>query len=289
MKMRSRTATAVTAAVLATVLSACSPAADTTSADGSDELTVSHVHGLGVDPADGRLYVATHEGVIAVADDGRAERVGDRADYMGFAVVGARTFLGSGHPAEGSGDHANRGLLESTDSGRTWQTLSLGGTADFHSLKYAHDTVYGYDSTRGLLRVSADRSTWDDRARLTALDIAVSPTSGDLVLATTQDGLARSTDGGRTFGAGTGRVLAFLSWPAADTLYGIDLAGALHRSGDGGATWRRTGTVPGGRPQALTAVDARRVLAATQDGVYESRDGGRTFAERLPLSGANGH
>ncbi|WP_223188739.1 F510_1955 family glycosylhydrolase [Streptomyces sp. TRM68416] len=287
--MRSRTATAVTAAVLATVLSACSPAADTTSADGSDELTVSHVHGLGVDPADGRLYVATHEGVIAVADDGRAERVGDRADYMGFAVVGARTFLGSGHPAEGSGDHANRGLLESTDSGRTWQTLSLGGTADFHSLKYAHDTVYGYDSTRGLLRVSADRSTWDDRARLTALDIAVSPTSGDLVLATTQDGLARSTDGGRTFGAGTGRVLAFLSWPAADTLYGIDLAGALHRSGDGGATWRRTGTVPGGRPQALTAVDARRVLAATQDGVYESRDGGRTFAERLPLSGANGH
>ncbi|MFJ3658738.1 hypothetical protein ACIPPR_36225 [Streptomyces nigra] len=40
---------------------------------------------------------------------------------MGFTVIGARTFLGSGHPAEGSGGHANRGLIESTDSGKTWK------------------------------------------------------------------------------------------------------------------------------------------------------------------------
>lgn len=293
MKIPSRAATAITAVVLTAVLAACSSktgtSSDMTSAEGSGDLAVSHVHGLGIDPADGRLYVATHEGVIAVADDGTAQRVGDTADYMGFTVIGAKTFLGSGHPAEGSGDHGNRGLIQSTDSGKTWETLSLGGTTDFHSLEYAHNTVYGYDSTRGLLRVSADRTTWDDRAELAALDIAVSPKDRNVVLATTEDGVAMSSDGGRKFRAGSGQVLAFLSWPAADALYGVDLAGGLHRSTDGGTSWKGTGTVPGGQPQALTAVDAERVLVATQDGVYESRDGGGTFRQRLPMSSAGGH
>lgn len=293
MKIRSSAATAITAAVLAAVLAACSSnsgtSSDTTSADGSGGIAVSHVHGLGIDPADGLLYVATHEGVIGVADNNSAERVGDTADYMGFTVIGPRTFLGSGHPAEGSEDHGNRGLIQSTDSGRSWKTLSLGGITDFHSLEYAHHTVYGYDSSRGLLRVSADRKSWDDRAELAALDIAVSPKDRDVVLATTEDGVAASTDGGRTFGVGSGQVLAFLSWPTADALYGVDLTGGLHRSTDGGTSWKETGTVPGGQPQALTAVDAKRVLVATQDGVYESRDGGRTFTQRLPMSTAEGH
>ncbi|MFI6010103.1 F510_1955 family glycosylhydrolase [Streptomyces sp. NPDC051243] len=272
------------------VLTTCSSGSDSTTQDTDDGgLVVSHVHGLGIDPADGRLYVATHEGVIAVSDTGKANRVGDTADYMGFTVVGPKTFLGSGHPAEGTDDHGNRGLIQSTDSGRTWKTLSLGCSTDFHSLKYAHHTVYGYDSTRGVLRVSTDRTTWDTRAELAALDIAVSPKDPDLVPATTEDGVARSTDGGRTFGTGSGQVLAFLSWPAADALYGINLSGGLHRSTDSGATWKKAGTVPGGQPQALTALDGRHVLAATQDGVYESRDGGRTFTEHLPVSSTGGH
>ncbi|MFF5483654.1 hypothetical protein ACFY5C_41315 [Streptomyces sp. NPDC012935] len=172
MKIRSRAATAISTAVLAAELAACSSGSDTSSdtasGAGTGGLAVSHVHGLGIDPADGRLYVATHEGVIAVADDGTAERAGDTADYMGFTVIGPKTFLGSGHPAEGSGDHGNRGQIQSKDSGKTWKTLPLGGTTDFHSVEYAHNSVYGYDSTRGLLRVSADRASWEDRAELAA-------------------------------------------------------------------------------------------------------------------------
>ncbi|MEV0495795.1 hypothetical protein [Streptomyces atratus] len=53
-------------------------------------------------------------------------------------------------------------------------------------------------------------------------------------------------------------------------------------------TWKQTGTVPGGRPQALTALAADHVLAAAQDGVHEARDGGQTFTERLPISPATG-
>lgn len=44
-------------------------------------------------------------------------RGSDTADYMGFTIAGPKTFLGGGHPAEGSGDHANRGLIKSADAG----------------------------------------------------------------------------------------------------------------------------------------------------------------------------
>ncbi|ALV33207.1 F510_1955 family glycosylhydrolase [Streptomyces sp. CdTB01] len=291
MKTRRRPLVAVTGTLLAAVLTAaCSSGSDTAAKHTADDgLVVSHVHGLGIDPADGRLYVATHQGVIAVPEKGSAKRVGDKADYMGFTVIGPKTFLGSGHPAEGSGGDADRGLIESTDAGKTWKSLSLAGTTDFHALKYAHNTVYGYDSTSGVLRVSTNRTTWDTRAQLAALDIAVSPKDSKLVLATTEAGIAKSTDGGKTFGKGSGQILAFLSWPKADALYGVDLAGGLHRSTDNGGTWTKTGTVPGGQPQALTALDADHILAAAQNGVYESRDGGRTFTKRLAISAGMGH
>ncbi|MEU4684352.1 F510_1955 family glycosylhydrolase [Streptomyces xinghaiensis] len=245
---------------------------------------IGHIHGLGVNPGDGRLYVATHRGVIAVDDDGSAERVGDTADYMGFTVAGKDTFLGSGHPAEGSGDHANRGLIRSTDAGKTWTSLSLAGKSDFHALEEVDGTIYGYDSTAGLLRVSEDGKTWDERAQLAALDIAVSPEDPGTVLATTRSGVARSTDGGKTFGDGSEPVLTHLSWAEGGALYGIAPDGVVHRSTDGGKSWKKAGTVPGGQAQALTAVGADRVLAATGSGVYESRDGGKSFTRRLAVA-----
>ncbi|MFD4586030.1 F510_1955 family glycosylhydrolase [Streptomyces sp. NPDC058423] len=249
-----------------------------------------HVHGLGIDPADNQLYVATHEGVFTLGKAGAAQRVGTSTDdFMGFTVAKARTFLASGHPAPGTGGPANRGLIESTDSGRTWKTRSLAGEVDFHALDYAHGSIYGYDSTNALLRVSKDGADWDDRAGLQALDIAVSPDDPDTVLATTVDGVAQSTDGGKTFTPGKQPTMAFLSWPRSGALYGIDDAGRLNRSSDDGATWQQAGTVPGGQAQALTAVDDRHILAATQSGVYESRDGGRMFTKRFTVEAGDGH
>jgi len=290
MSVRFRSTIAAAAVLLATVLTGCSgdsngPGGSSTERSPTSGTEIGHVHGLGINPGDGKLYVATHYGVIAVDDDGSSKRVGDAADYMGFTVTGADTFLGSGHPAEGSDDHANRGLIKSTDAGRTWKTLSLAGEADFHALEHAHGTIYGYDSTNGLLRVSKDGTTWKDRAELAALDIAVSSEDAGTVLATTQSGVARSTDGGETFTDGDGRVLAYLSWAEQGELYGIDLDGVLHRSTDGGESWEKAGTVPGGQPQALTAVGSGHVLAATAGGVYESEDGGKTFIQRLAMSG----
>jgi len=245
---------------------------------------ISHVHGLGVNPGDGKVYVATHHGLYRIDGPDQAVQVGPRQDTMGFTVAGPDRFLGSGHPAPGRGGPRNLGLIESTDAGATWKTMSLAGRADFHRLRYAHNSVYGYDATSGTLRVSADKTTWDHRVRMGAADIAVSPTDPNIVLATTEQGVARSSDGGRTFTPGNGQVQLLLAWPAAATLYGLDPAGTLSVSADGGATWRTVGNMPGGQPQAFTAVDQRRLLAATTTGIHESRDGGATFTRLLLLS-----
>ncbi|MFJ5708703.1 F510_1955 family glycosylhydrolase [Streptomyces sp. NPDC093105] len=283
-------AAAVSAAALLSLslaLTACSRPADTGTEPAS---ALSHIHGLGLHR--GTLYVATHEGIHSPGPGGAPVLVGDRRDdFMGFTVAPDGTFLAGGHPAPGSGGPSNLGLIASADTGRTWTEQSLGGEVDFHSLDTAPGgPVYGYDSTDGRLRVTHDLKTWEDRADLRALDIAVSPTAPDTVLATTETGVARSTDGGRTFAPATGQALAYVSWGAAAALYGVSPDGALFRSGDGGTAWTRIGTVPGGRPQALTAVDGRRLLVATRDGVYESGDAGRSFVRRMEVaSGSDGH
>ncbi|MFB6842638.1 F510_1955 family glycosylhydrolase [Streptomyces sp. NPDC056361] len=284
------TTAALTAAVaLALALTACTSTGPAgTGADSGASL--SHIHGLGA--RGDTLYVATHEGLRTAGAGGRPVPVGDRRDdFMGFTVTASGTFLASGHPAPGSGGPADLGLIASTDSGRSWQEKSLGGEVDFHSLDAAPDsTVYGYDSANGLLRVSPDGVRWEERAALRALDIAVSPATAGTVLATTETGVVRSTDGGRSFAPASGQVLAYVSWGAPDALYGVDPSGVLFRGANGGTSWTRVASVPGGAPQALTVVDARRLLVATQDGVYESRDAGGRFERRMAVtSGEDAH
>jgi hypothetical protein len=251
------------------------------------ETGVVHVHGLGVDPADGVLYAATHSGLFRLAEQGRAERVANRAqDTMGFSVVGPGTFIGSGHPDPREDDVRPPllGLIESTDRGETWNRLSLHGKADFHALHAAHGQVYGYDSTSSTFMVTSDRKNWDRRAKLPMRDFAVSPAGPDTVLAATQRGLALSTDGGRAFRPVAGApVLAVLAWAEQDSLYGVGPDGTVHHSKDGGATWTRRGTV-GEQPEAVT-VDVRNgketlYVAAGDRGILASSDGGTTFTTR---------
>lgn len=245
-------------------------------------LGMEHVHGLGVNPADGLLYAATHFGVFAVSLDGKATRVGSAQDTMGFTVTGPDTFLGSGHPDFSEDDEPLLGLIESTDAGRTWRSLSLRGEADFHALRAAHDQVYGYDSTSGTLKVTADRRTWDTRSRLPLRDFAVSPDGPDTLLATTEQGPARSADGGRTWQPVPGAPqLVVLAWPRADVLYGADTDGAVHLSADGGATWTRQGDAAG-PPEAIAATVAQPQnvhVAVADHGIVTSSDSARNFAD----------
>ncbi|WP_333893214.1 F510_1955 family glycosylhydrolase [Mycolicibacterium gadium] len=263
--------------VTALLAGACS-SSDTTSSQ-RDTRGLAHIHGLGVNPADGALYAGTHYGVYRLADERDPELVGDIVqDFMGFTVAGPDHFLGSGHPGEDDRDHPpNLGLIESTNGGQSWTSLSMKGEADFHSLDYRHGIVYGLDSGSRTVMVSVDKRTWDGRAAISAIDIAVSPQNPNEILATTADGLARSIDQAKTFiPAGAQAQLVFLGWPDDGPVIGVDPIGTVYASEDSGATWQARRAL-GERTQAVLAAGRGVVFVATEKGIHRSTDNGMTF------------
>ncbi|CAM3368002.1 F510_1955 family glycosylhydrolase [Kibdelosporangium persicum] len=243
-----------------------------------------HVHGLGIDPADGTLYAASHYGLFRIPATDRPARVTEsRQDTMGFTVVGPRHFLGSGHPDPAQDGPNHLGLIESTDAGQNWRSLSLSGAADFHALEAKHNQVYGYDGQTRRLLVSTDRQNWDPRVSVALADFAVSPIDPNTLLATTERGLARSTDGGRTFTpVSNAPDLLLVDWPSATVVLGITPDGSVHTSQDAGATWSQQGKVPG-ESRAVTANGSGEVHIATESAIHTSLDGGRTFSVRAQL------
>jgi photosystem II stability/assembly factor-like uncharacterized protein len=253
---------------------------------GDDEpagsVTIEHVHGLGVNPANSVLYAATHDGVFRLPPDGPARRVGEgRQDTMGFTVAGPDHFLASGHPAESHGGPAHLGLIESTDAGVTWRTLSLRGGADFHALRFRHNIVYGYNAVTGQLMVSRDKATWDTRATIALRDLVVSPSSPDILVATGQRGVLRSSDGGRTWTPAGGPPVVLLDWQRDDRLWGVTANGELLRSTDGGTAWSPAGHVAG-PATAFAAHNDDLYVAVHERGIFRSRDVGATWTQLHP-------
>ena len=244
-----------------------------------------HVHGLGVNPRDGALFVATHTGLFRAAPgEMKATRVGTRyQDTMGFTVVGPDRFLGSGHPDGRDNLPPFLGLIESRDAGRTWEPISLQGKADFHVLEAAGELVYGYGSdfeTReSHFLTSADRGkTWDERPVPEPLvSLAVHPRDPTRLVASGQRGIYESRDGGRRWdrrGGGSG----LLVWHGRERLVLVTAAGEVKASATG-ASWERVGDL-GGQPAAFEA-EADGLYAALHDGtIKRSEDGGRSWSVR---------
>lgn len=251
----------------------------------ASERRVEHVHGLGINPANGALYIATHSGVFRSPEGSqKAEPVGEGLqDTMGFTIVGADHFLASGHPGPGEDGPPNLGLISSTDGGESWKEVSLGGEADFHALRSAHDRVYGYDATGDRLMVSGDDGeSWAERTRPAAiLDLAIDPTDAKRIVASTERGLSLSDDDGRSWGSiGPRDAIGFLAWPVEERLYLVDAQGDVRMSANGGRRWKRVGEI-GGQPAALVAESESELYAALPDGtVVGSTDSGSSWKVR---------
>jgi photosystem II stability/assembly factor-like uncharacterized protein len=246
-----------------------------------------HVHGLGVNPADGALFIATHTGLFRTpAGEAKAQRVGrSYQDTMGFTVAGSDYFLGSGHPdaaALQEGTPPLLGLIESSDGGRTWASVSLLGKADFHVLRFARDRVYGYDASNNRLLVSRDQGeTWEKLAVAASplLDLAANPANPDHLVATGEVGLFTSRDGGRRWGL-LSVDAGLLAWPSEETLYIVASDGFVYRSSDGGEGRTPVGNV-GGQPAALVAEGDEELYVALHDGTVKvTTDGGETWELR---------
>lgn len=274
------------AAIVATGLTvaACTSgrADDTASSDGLPMVPAEagHLHGMGVNPADDKLYLGTHAGLMVVEDDG-VERVGEATiDLMGFAIAGPDHFYASGHPGLRDDLPNPVGLIETTDGGQSWRVLSLSGESDFHTLAASPDAAYGFD---GALRATVDGRTWTAGAPdVETWSIAIDPEEATTLVATTDRGPVISTDGGKTFaGLADAPPVALLAWPESDALWGITADGDLFLSTDGGASWTAQGNT-GGAPEAFTASDADSVFVALEDGIQRSDDSGKTFE---PIAG----
>jgi hypothetical protein len=246
------------------------------------ESTFGHVHGLGVNPADDRLYVASHLGVFRETDAG-FELVADRRqDTMAFTVAGPDHFLASGHPDPREGGPSHLGLIGSTDAAATWKPLALVGEGDFHTLEIGGDRLYGFNSLTGTLIASEDGQTWVDLLRTPLLDFVVDPEDPDVLVVADERGVLMRLEAGSQPQAISGAPqVGFLDWsPAGDDLAGLGPAGELWLSEDGGTSWSEVGAVPG-TPQALS-IDADPWYAASDRGLFSSTDEGRTW-EPVPL------
>lgn len=243
-----------------------------------------HVHGLGVNPADGALYIATHSGLWrARYGETKARRVGDvHHDLMGFTVAGPNEFLASGHPDAQHDLPPQLGLQSTADAGRSWKTVSLLGQADLHVLRAAGQRLYGVDSGTGALLTSRDRGrSWQQRTPpAPVFDLAVAPGNAERLVTATERGLFSSTDTGRTWRPLRDDIAGLLAWPAKKALYLVDADGAVSRSPDGGRQFKRVGEV-GAQPEAFAANGGRELYAAVQGGeVLMSNDGGQGWRTR---------
>jgi hypothetical protein len=248
----------------------------------SDDSGPQHIHGLGEDPADGSLYIATHTGLWrAPAGSQKARRVGDSfKDIMGFTVAGPTRFLGSGHPDARDDLPPLLGLIESGDGGRSWRSVSLLGKADFHVLRFASGRVYGVDSTSGKLMRSRDGGkSWRTLASPGAvMDLAIRPGNPSSLVASTERGLVASTDAGARWRP-VNRVVGALAWPRPDRLYLITPEGQTLLSSDRGRRFQRLADV-GGQPDAFASAGDALLAALHDSTVKQSTDGGRSWTIR---------
>jgi len=213
-----------------------------------------------------------------------------------------------------------QGVFRSTDGGDSWRRVIADVGAPFSAMVDHSATTpgvaYAALEGHGILRSTDHGETWTSLGRVleesyTRIYIDTAPSDGDIIYAAFTDrnaqqcaGLYRSDDGGEnwralsiprsdvsgeTYMGGQGRFNSVLTvHPAnADIIWagGID----LHRSTDGGATWRQmTNWYPF---QDLTYVHADQhvlifnpdnhdeLLAGSDGGLFRSLNGGEDFTE----------
>ncbi|QSZ51371.1 exo-alpha-sialidase [Arthrobacter sp. TS-15] len=277
-----RTGAVMASAAILLTLAACAPASPETSATPSIEQTDkplpgSHVHGLNVNSDTSQVLLATHEGLFDVTKQ-PASKIGGTNDLMGFTAGKDGVFYASGHPGPGSDMPNPLGLIKSTDGGQTWEKLSRQGESDFHALTTTKSGIIAFD---GQLRSSPDGKTWDTVAAMFAPAVLAGHPDGDTVLATTTEGIQRSTDSGATWALDkTAPVVQYAAFATPDEAAGVAPDGTTYYSADAGKSWTQKGRIDSEvlAIAALKSADGNPwIWAATPEGIVVSTDGGTSY------------
>jgi hypothetical protein len=252
-----------------------------------------YVNSLERDEQTGELLLTTNRGFYRVDPD--TDKVteqpasiaakGKHASLGTFLEVDtdpAGGLVGSGHPDPGSDMPQYLGYLRSDDDGKTWTVISRLGLADLHKIVFIHDRLYAWDAVLSAIIISEDGGkTFSEHftPRGLIIDFEVDPDDPDRILASTDEQLYRSTDGGDGWRPTLREQGVRLAWPEPDTLYLATKDGRIQRSDNGGDTFDDVGRVDG-EPYVLKATSADDLLLALSDGsVLESNDGGKDFKD----------
>lgn len=232
------------------------------------------------------VYIGSHYGFWRQESGQKPVLISQPAfDVMGLAGTNQR-WLASGHPGPDMDAPSDLGLIESTDNGTTWQSVSLLGEVDFHRLIAVNDLILGVSAhDNSLFRSTNGGQTWRDLGTTLIFDFAINPTNPDSILATTANGAIASLDGGITFTpVTTPTPLMLLAWNE-EGLYAVSVDGQVFFSQDGGSEWVERGTLGGGA--ADLAADADTVVAIVNNSILSSTDGGLTFNTRIKSAGSH--
>ena len=239
------------------------------------------------------FLLTTNRGFFRVRDGKEPERIrGTVKDEQGSSPVG--TFLeidrlsdtelvGSGHPDKERPLPPYLGFMRSTDAGKTWKVVSRLGEADLHQIRREHGKIYAFDAVLGAILISENGGKdWTERftPRELVLDFVVDPEDPDRLLASTEETLYRTTDGGNGWRPAMQVKAARLDWPEKDVVMRADKDGTFFVSTNGGESFRRTGRLPG-EPYKVSAESTEKAFVALSDGsIYETTDGGKSFERR---------
>ncbi|HEV2812902.1 MAG TPA: YCF48-related protein [Solirubrobacteraceae bacterium] len=253
------------------------------------------VNALEIDPADESFLLTTNRGFYRIPKDGgEPERVRAKVTakegsspigtFLEIDVLGPGEVVGSGHPDNARPLPPYLGFMRSTDGGRNWTVVSRLGEADLHQIRRIHDRLYAFDAVLGAILISEDDGkNWEERftPRQLVLDFVVDPEDPEHIIASTEEQIYRSQDGGEKWRPATQGSAPRLDWPAPEALMRADKDGLFQVSTDGGQTWERRGRIEG-EPYKVRAIDAERAFVALSDGtILETTDGGKSFEERF--------
>jgi photosystem II stability/assembly factor-like uncharacterized protein len=203
---------------------------------------------------------------------------------------------------------ASGGIWKTIDGGTSWKWLTPSipnlATTSLVMASSNHNTIYagtgeGFGLVDGVIGTgifkSFDRGdSWNFLSNSIVMGsvnrLAVDPSNENVVLAASNNGIYRSTDGGTTWTlAFTGMVQDLRPTPGNfSTLYATQYGVGVLKSTDGGVTWKisNTGMSPTGRIEiAVSPVNTSRVVASSQgtlsgvnSDLYVSNDGGATWS-----------
>ena len=170
------------------------------------------IHGVGLfntegsNDDDNSIYLATHNGLYNKKQNSSWVKVGsDKSDLMGFVINPTKegVMFSSGHPVNGG----NLGFRMSTDSGKTWETISsvTYNPIDFHAMSISpvnNDILYGSPGGGYALFITPDQGkTWSIITSIPSqiISIATNPLDANGVYIGTGSGLFYSNDQGKNW------------------------------------------------------------------------------------------